>query len=274
MLALSAWTVALQVATAVHVGAVTPEPEGATTCSCKGALPPGHVAVPCLCIPACESGNKARVGDFTYFNQSGTGKLNPTPPGLQATSAAVCHTPAGLELEWAVVDANIVSNNCGAGHNETCNKCRDQVWQGDAVEFYFTDNLADTHQNVTEIDISPLAGGIWTAHINNTDGYVPDSPPVPIDCASIKVAHTPMKAPDGWAADASIPWAALTSKHHTKLPTFWRVQFYRWDYGVGSAPRTTGYPSAWNVPYCDGRQMGGRCNVEHTPKYFGVAKLV
>ena len=55
-----------------------------------------------------------------------------------------------------------------------------QVWQGDAAEFYLTDNLRDREQNVTEIDVSPVGAGLWASYINNSGGYFPDQPAVPI----------------------------------------------------------------------------------------------
>lgn len=64
--------------------------------------------------------------------------------------------------------------------NPCCDGVVAQVWQGDAVEFYLTDNLRDRQQNVTEIDISPVGGGLWASYINNSGGYFPEQPAVPI----------------------------------------------------------------------------------------------
>ena len=70
-------------------------------------------------------------------------------------------------------------------------RCHDEVWEADAVEFYMSlqPDLADNHQNVTEIDISALDGGLWGGWINNSDGYLPAQPNPLIPCsASVRPA--------------------------------------------------------------------------------------
>ena len=74
-------------------------------CSCAGVLPPDHVAVPCLCIPPCETG-AATVSRFTPFAQSGTGPV-PWPAGKFNLSATVCHATAGITLKWSVEDSSV-----------------------------------------------------------------------------------------------------------------------------------------------------------------------
>ena len=157
---------------------------GVGKCSCEGILPASHVKVPCLCIPSCSTGTVAEVTSFTAIHQQGGGAVTPAPH-VAPRKATICHDVEGLLLKWSITDPHIQSALCGPGHNQTCNQCRDQVWQGDAAEFYMSETLGDTEQNVTEIDVSPVQGGLWASFINNPSGYFPDSN-VPIDCASIK----------------------------------------------------------------------------------------
>ena len=52
-----------------------------------------------------------------------------------------------------------------------------------------------------------------------------------------------------------------------EVPTTWRINFYGMSYKNVTAMQ----PLAWSVPKCDGV---AKCNAEHIPKYFGVARLV
>ena len=246
--------------------ASAPPASSQTQCNCTGVLPLSHVPVPCVCIPACATGTVATVDSFTPFNQSGSGPL-PPPATSKPTKASLCYTDRTLELRWEITKAKIVKSNCGVNRApQLCNKCRDEVWMGDAAEFYFTDELQDQHQNVSEIDVSPIAGGMWASYINNSGGYYPEKGgQVVIPCDVIKVDSS--FTPTGWAKNLSIPWSVLT--HHAIRPTQYRIQFYRMDYATEHAPTLSA--NAWSVPRCDGVE---RCNAEHVPKYFGVAKLV
>ena len=53
--------------------------------------------------------------------------------------------------------------------------------------------------------------------------------------------------------------------------SIWRVNFYRMDHGLDPHDPAVLNASAWSVTRCDGVS---RCNIEHVPKYFGVAQLV
>lgn len=159
------------------------------------------------------------------------------------------------------------AHTCGAGHNESCDQCRSQVWQGDAVEFYFSRSLHDTEQNVTELDISPLRGGVWASYINNSDGYQPQGA-MPIPCDRIRVLRR--RTTEGWDANITVAWPVLAGIEGPP-PQHARVNFYRWDYGIGGTDPTVGNASAWSVTHCDGRKA---CNPEHVPKYFGVARFL
>ena len=241
-----------------------------TATPCDGVLPAGHVAVPCVAIPACASGLMATVSNFTVMARSGGAATDGSK--AEATHAQLCHTKQGIQLHWQLADQHIVADNCGPGRNTTCSHCFDQVWQGDAAEFYMSDNLADTGQTVSEIDVSPVPGGLWAAHIDNPTGYFPLSH-AQIPCAEVAVSKRSF--PGGWNASLAIPWKVLTSK--AAVPRAWRMNFYRMDYGAaaGRGPRLGDKhalnASAWAVTSCDGQQQ---CNVEHIPKYFGVAVLV
>ena len=177
-------------------------------CSCKGILPASHVAVPCLCIPKCGAGAFAHVTSFTAFSQKDGGAVIPAPL-VQHRKASICHAPHGIELQWQITDPHVMSGQCGTGRDQPCNQCRDNVWQSDAAEFYMAETLTDTNQNVTEIDVSPLQGGLWASFINNPTGYFPDSS-VPIDCSLIVQSTIATSA--GWNSNLTIPWKALTQK--------------------------------------------------------------
>ena len=232
---------------------------------CFGVLPSSHVGVPCVAIPSCASGAMVVVSDFKVMASGG----GPATDGskTEETHARLCHRPDAFELHWHVVDQHIVTDNCGDGHNITCSHCFDNVWQGDAAEFYLSDNLADTQQIVNEIDVSAVAGGVWAAKINNPTGYFPDSH-VQISCSDITVAKGRFEA--GWNASLTIPMHVVTKKQ--PVPKAWRINFYRMDYDMSgqAEDKHALNASAWGVTQCDGHT---RCNIEHIPKYFGVAVL-
>jgi len=223
----------------------------------------------------------ARVSDFTVMASGGGAAVDGSTTA--ETEARLCHDQHGIQLQWQLMDQQIVTDNCGPGRNLTCSQCFDKVWQGDAAEFYLTDNLADMEQSVTEIDVSPMEGGVWAARIHNPTGYRPLSH-VQIPCDKLVVSKD--RVPGGWNASLSIPWQVLTN-NTAVVPQAWRINFYRMDYSssnddsmpVVGLPAATASKnkhaahtaSAWAVTHCDGQK---RCNVEHIPKYFGVAVLV
>ena len=170
-------------------------------CDCRGLLPAVHVPVPCICIPNCADG-EAAIGTFAVVGAHG-GAAVPAVPAA-STTARICHGATGIDLRWTVVDDNIVTTT-PAGKpgctGQVCSHCHDEVWEADAVEFYMSlqPDLADTRQNVTEIDISALDGGLWGGWINNSNGYLPEQPNLLIaPCsAAATVAHA--RFPGGWS---------------------------------------------------------------------------
>ena len=149
-----------------------------------------------------------------------------------------------------------------------CSHCGDSVWEVDTVEFYFSANLHDTNQNVSEIDIGAVSNGLWPGWINNTGGYWPDSNRM-MECDKILVQRKTTDS--GWNANMSIPWQFLNVASDKARPTVGRVNFYRWNYGVFGASTSTGNMSAWTVTKCDGQVD---CNPPHVPKYYGVARFL
>ena len=204
-----------------------------------------------------------KVGNFTVMAPRG-GKAVPPVPAAP-TAAHVCHSAEGFSVRWSLQDPNIVTaaTACAGG---VCSHCHDPVWEADAAEFYFTFDMADARQNVTEIDISAAPGGLWGGWINNTFGYDGSSPNILIDCgAAAQVAHT--RVAGGWGANVTIPWSVYTHGRASR-PSAGRVNFYRWDRGLQGGGANL---SAWSVTQCDGQ---ARCNPPHVPKYFGVARLL
>ena len=242
-------------------------------CDCRGLLPAAHVPVPCVCIPDCADG-AATLGGFQVVGAHGGAA--PSSTAAAPTTARICHGAAGISLRWAVVDANIVTTTppdspggggC-AGH--VCRHCHDNVWEADAVEFYMSlqPDLADSRQNVTEIDVSALDGGLWGGWVNNSDGYLPTQPNHKISPCSAAAAVSQGRFPGGWEANLTIPWSAYGRARGEPRPRVGRLNFYRWDHGLAGGGANL---SAWSVPSCDGRAA---CNPPHVPKYFGVARLV
>ena len=240
--------------------------------SCSKLVAPGGVTVPCLDIPRCGAA-VAQVSNFTVM--SGGPNNGPAVPAIAAehTSASVCWSPQGLQVNWTAVDANVVYN-C-SGTTQQC--CHDQVWQHDALEFYMSAGLNASwngqHHNVTEVD-GGARGGFWAGFINNS-GYEPTMPTKLIPCATSGLSWAPSIDSAGFAAKLHVPWSLLPGAPAASglRGSVWRLNFYRWDHGLAGGG---GNASAWSVTYCDrdkGHATGG-CNGEHVPKYFGVGLLV
>ena len=75
--------------------------------------------------------------------------------------------------------------------------------------------------------------------------------------------------PSGWEANLTLPWAVIAPEAAGR-PAHARVNLYRMDYTVsdGAVAKTA---MAWAIPDCAG---SSRCNPEHTPNSFGVARFV
>ena len=157
------------------------------TCSCSGLLPPTHVAVPCLCIPDCTDGF-ATVDTFHAMKPaSDGGGISGFP--TERTSLQICHSVAGIRVEWSFVDANVVTTTADKTQckDGVCSHCHDDVWEADAAEFYFSRSLSDNRTIVTEVDHSAARGGLWGGWVNNSNGYGPDTPNELIPCTDTVV---------------------------------------------------------------------------------------
>lgn len=239
------------------------------TCSCSGLLPPTHVAVPCLCIPDCTDGF-ATVDTFHAMKPaSDGGGISGFP--TERTSLQICHSVAGIRVEWSFVDANVVTTTADKTQckDGVCSHCHDDVWEADAAEFYFSRSLSDNRTIVTEVDHSAARGGLWGGWVNNSNGYGPDTPNELIPCTDT-VVEGPKLTAAGWAVNITVPWSAYGPHGPGGRATTGRINFYRMDHGL-PPPLPSFTNSAWSPTLCDGHK---KCNTNHVPKYFGVARFV
>lgn len=240
---------------------------------CSGLTAPGGVSVPCLDIPQCGKG-AVEVKDFTVM--AGGADNGPAVPPVLAenTSASVCWSAQGVQVNWTAIDKHVVYNCTGTSQH--C--CHDEVWMRDALEFYMSAGLNASwngqYHNVTEADGGPM-GGFWAGFINNS-GYVPTQPTKLISCTTPGLSWSPSITEGGFTAQLHLPWSLLPGAPtggEALRGSVWRLNFYRWDHGLEGGG---GNASAWSVTWCD-RESGhpaGPCNGEHVPKYFGVGLLV
>jgi hypothetical protein len=186
----------------------------------------------------------------------------------EPTTATLCWDETNLHINWTAADANI-QFNC-SGTSSQC--CHDQVWEKDAVEFYLASGINASWDglvhNVTEIDGGPK-GGFWQGYSNNS-GYFVDSHYLP-PCDKKSAQWLPSIAADGWAGVLKVPWTMLPNVPRVLPESIWRLNFYRMDRGIDPRDLSALNASAWSMTYCDGIK---RCNIEHVPKYFGVAQLM
>jgi|EP01043_Picozoa_sp_COSAG02_P076538 hypothetical protein len=241
---------------------------------CSQLVAPGGVSVPCLDIPECDKGAVV-VNNFTVMaGGADNGPATYPPVKAEQTTASVCWSARGVQVNWSATDKNVVYN-C-SGTSERC--CHDQVWMHDALEFYMSAGLNASwnghYHNVTEADGGPK-GGLWVGFINNS-GYQPTQPSRLVSCTTPGLSWSPTVTDDGFTAQLRVPWSLLPGAAtgvQGLRGSVWRLNFYRWDHGLEGGG---GNASAWSVTWCD-RQSGhatGGCNGEHVPKYFGLGLLV
>ena len=194
------------------IGARRPRQQPDPACNCTVCCLPTTCPCPaCACRTAATARRRSRTSPSWRPGQA----RNPRSAGSTYHGAPVPQR-GGFRLRWSLQDTNIVTTaaDCEEG---VCNHCHDPVWQADAAEFYFSFDLGDTRQNVTEVDISALPGGLWGGWINNTFGYDGSSPNILIDCSkAAQVAHT--RVAGGWGANLTIPWSIYTHGRASPAP--------------------------------------------------------
>jgi len=198
------------------------------------------------------------VSNFTVMGEHAG--LPPKPIEPEPTSASICYTDEGLQVDWKAVDKHVVYN-CSGSYTECCH---DKVWMRDALEFYIAPGLNASWDpsvgdfgahNVTEVDGGPM-GGLWAGYMNNS-GYNPTQPSILIDCSVPGLSWKPRITSDGFAAHLRVPWHMLPGgKPEVLKGSVWRLNFYRWDHGLDPHDVTVGNASAWSVTYCDFGEKG------------------
>jgi hypothetical protein len=230
--------------------------------------------VPCLYVENCANAEKlATFGDFQVSNDQGN------VPAQQQTSGSICYDATGIHIKERANETHIFTPYA---------HCDDNVWvHSDVLEVFVAPVLSvyDNPQWYFELDTAP-SGAMWGGLINNTKGNVTtcvsgDGCDVagPLPCSGLAdfdngLTVTETNSTNAWSTSLFVPWELFASEFRpssssagtTKPWSYWRANFYRYDYPNGPNANYNNYElTAWSPTHSPSF---------HEPSMFGVLVLV
>jgi hypothetical protein len=162
----------------------------------------------------------------------------------QCTELRVAWSPAELRVLFQCADTEPLA---------TLTERDAPLYKEEVVEVFF-DPIGDL-ESYFEIEVNPLNAVLDVILRKNRSGYLKD---FAWDCEGLRTCAR--NAPDGWAAELSVPFGALVSEA-PRPGARWRVNFCRIDRPRNAERELT----AWSPPF---RPQF------HTPERFGVLEFV